>query len=387
MANTIVTPNMSLPNPVPGQDPGPDYASNIQSCFNILDQHNHSLGSGVQINPDGIDINADLAFNNTNNLTAVRSVRFFPQISPISASAPDLGCLYVSSADLYYNDEAGNQVRITQGGSLAGAAGTITGLPSGTASASYSSGSGTFVFQQATSTAANMDIASLIIRYPGSYPTPSGNYVALEASSALSTGYALVLPLALPSGSGALITSDTSGNLGYTNVDNSSLAITSNIIQVKSHGIVQGLLALRATGTTVAAGGIAIANSSSTFTTTSASPVTVTNQSVTITTTGRPVAVFMQSDFSGSGSSIGMSANASSGAGCQFAIVRGVTTVALYPILIGSSVNENILVPPSSFYVVDLPPSAGTYTYIFTVSVGSGAQAFVNFSSLVAYEI
>lgn len=197
MANTFLTPNMSLIIPVVLTDPGPDWGSNINSSLTILDSHTHSPGSGVQITPSGININTDLSYNSSNNAINLRSVRFTPQGSALSGAA-DLGCVYESGVDLYYNDGNGNQIRITQSGSVAGASGTITGLPSGTASASFSAITGTFTFQQATATGANLDIGSLIIRYPGSYPTPSGNAIVLAAPSSLSGTYQLTLP-SLPS--------------------------------------------------------------------------------------------------------------------------------------------------------------------------------------------
>ena len=228
---------MNLPSPVPTVAPGPDWATDNYNCMGLIDAHTHSPGFGVPINPSGININADLTFNNANNAINLRSVRFTSQASPIAASGADLGCIYESGADLYYNDGNGNQVRITSGGSVAGSAGTITGLPSGTASAAYQSGSGTFVFQQATSTAANLDVGSIAIRYPGSYPTPSGNYIQIQAPTALATGFAFTLPAALPGSSGSFLVSDTSGNVSYLTVDNSTLALSGSTVQVKAGGI------------------------------------------------------------------------------------------------------------------------------------------------------
>jgi hypothetical protein len=157
MSNTVTSPNMGLPIPVVSTDPGPDWAQNINAALSILDGHNHSAGSGVLITPAGIFINADLLFN-SNNATLLRSVRFSPQNSTLSASS-DIGCLYEVGPDLYYNDGLGNQIRITQSGSVTGSTGTITGLPSGTASASYSAG--TFTFQSATAVAANIAAAAV----------------------------------------------------------------------------------------------------------------------------------------------------------------------------------------------------------------------------------
>jgi hypothetical protein len=238
MATTYLTPNMSLVVPVVLKEPGPSWASDVNSSLIILDAHTHSAGSGVQITPTGININSDLAFNG-NNAIALRSARFNIQTTPLSL-ATDLACLYSSptaTGDLYYNDGLGNQIRITQSGAVTGASGTITGLPSGTASASYSSGSGTFVFQQATATAANLDIGSVIIRYPGSYPTPAGNAIILEAPSSLASLYSIILP-ALPTVSTGIVTLNTSGNLAATlQPDNSTIVISGNQLTV---GLITG---------------------------------------------------------------------------------------------------------------------------------------------------
>lgn len=197
MSNTFITPNMSLIVPAVDVDPGPDWANSINASLTILDQHSHVPGSGVLITPAAININTDLTFS-SNNAIGLRSSRYTIQSSALSG-ASDIACFYSSGVDgdAFYNDGLGNQIRITQSGSVAGSAGTITGLPSGTASASYQSASGTFQFQQATATGANIDVASVIIRYPGSYPTPSGNAIVIEAPTSLSSLYSLTLP-ALP---------------------------------------------------------------------------------------------------------------------------------------------------------------------------------------------
>jgi hypothetical protein len=204
MANTTPSPNMSMPIPTVSTDPGPDWANNINASLNIVDRHNHTAGSGVQITPAGININTDFAFNN-NNATALRSARLQAQGAPISASS-DLGCLYQSGVDLYYNDGDGNQIRMTQSGSPSGATGTITGLPSGTASASYSAG--VFSFQSATATPAEMNVGSVVV----GQQVASGFGVTLKASGSQASNYNVTLPAALP-GTAGYIQMDTSGNL------------------------------------------------------------------------------------------------------------------------------------------------------------------------------
>lgn len=206
MANFNSSANMSLPIPIVGVDTGPDYALNIDNCLTLIDSHDHSAGKGVQINPAGLNINTDLPLN-VNNLTMVKTVRFSSQTS-LAATSPNLACIFVIGADLYYNDANGNQVRITQSGSLAGAAGTITGLPSGTASAAYISVSQKFVFQSASNTAADMDVGSVIIREK----VANAKGITLASPAALAADYALTLPGSLPVAQ-SFVTIDNSGNV------------------------------------------------------------------------------------------------------------------------------------------------------------------------------
>lgn len=206
MADFTLSPNMSMPVPTVAEAPGPGWATNIDASLSIVDQHNHSAGQGVQITPAGINISTDLPFNN-NNATGIRSVNFQSQATPLS-TAVDLGCLYVSGVDLYYNDENGNQIRITQSGSVVGSSGTITGLPSGTASASFSAA--TFTFQSATNTPASMAVGPLII----GNNVANSKTVTVQPNSGISNNYNLTLPAALPAGVN-YVTLDNSGNLNY----------------------------------------------------------------------------------------------------------------------------------------------------------------------------
>ena len=221
MANTTISPNMNLPIPTVSVDPGPDWATNVDACLNAIDSHNHSTGQGVQINPAGININSDLAMNG-NNLTSARSVRFNAQASPLSAGS-DLGCLYESGVDLYYNDGSGNQIRLTASGNPAGGAGSITGLPSGSASASYSAG--TFVFQGATNTPAIIQGGPLKI----ARNVANGKGVTISAAASTAADFNMTLPSANPSATSLLAVSNT-GVMSFQTVTSSSNNITATPI-------------------------------------------------------------------------------------------------------------------------------------------------------------
>lgn len=248
---------MNLPVPTVSVDPGPDWANNINSCLSILDQHNHASGSGVQITQAGINLTSlaasvDSLNFNTTNAYGLRSLRFAAQSAAL-ALATDVGCVYESGVDLYYNDGSGNQIRLTQGGSIVGTAGSITGLPSGTASAAYSGS--TFVFQSATSTSANVDAGSYIVRQN----TASANGITLSSPNSLAANYTLTLPTALASGL-SLLTSDGSGNLGYIS--------SSGTLSLGTLNVGTLVATTSTTGTLVATGSITVGSSGPVLTST-----------------------------------------------------------------------------------------------------------------------
>jgi len=248
MSNTTISPNMNMPVPVVGTDPGPDWANNINASLSIIDSHNHTSGQGVQITPQGLNINADLPLNG-NNLTTARSLRFSPQSGTISGSS-DLGCLYENGVDLYYIDGAGNQVRITQGGAVTGATGTITGLPSGTASAAFSGS--TFSFQSATNTPATMNFGTVVL----GQTVASGKNVTIAASGSQPSNYNLTLPTGLPSTQSALL-SDNSGNLSFGRVTYSTYTPTISNVSSTPTGVgALGAFMYMCIGTNVQVAGI-----------------------------------------------------------------------------------------------------------------------------------
>lgn len=396
-AGETYTANMNMPIPAVGVTKGPQYAQDINNSLLILDKHNHSPGYGVPITPSGLNISSDLTMQ-INNLTNIRSTRFSPLVSPISGTAPDIGELYVAGSDLYYNDVSGNQIRITQSGSVAGASGTITGLPSGTASAAYQASPGTFQFLQSTGNGGNIDAGTYILRYPGSFPSPSGNYVALQAPATLSGGYSLTFPTTVPSAQ-SFVTISNSGSIatpinftqGITAANIASGTITTTQISA-SAGIVGSQIA----STTITASNIAnntitraqlagvgpqisATYSGQTF---SASLVNVGALTANITTTGRPVVVSLISDGTSNASVITQSV----GNGyATVAIYRDGGVIATYSILAQYALGSTgvfQVVPTSSVHTLDPGASAGAHIYTIYMS-----QAILNNVKLMAYEL
>lgn len=379
MANFIPSPNMNLPIPTPNQDPGPDWADNINTSLTLIDQHNHSSGSGVPVNPSGININALLSFNSF-PAANLAYASFTPQGTGVTT--PVNYSLYVqptsgsAKGDLFYQDGSGETIQITLGGVVNA---TSSGIASGSASASFISS--VLVVTQSTGVGAPIDAASYILRYNGSYPTPSGNAIVLAAPASLSGTYQMTLPAVTPSAAGAFLTSNTSGVLGYTNVDNSTLTISSNVIAVAAGGINTTQIADGAvTQAKLAAPNYGLSASSGNFMGTASSPTTVGISATISATTGRPIEVSLITDGSASATGyLGISA----GATLNLYFFRDSTQIAHIEFINGSSGFITIL--PPGLVALDVP-SGGLHTFSLQYSI-SGGTATVAFLRLYAHEI
>jgi len=230
-----MTPNMLLPVPSVGITAGPQYASDINACLSLIDTHNHTAGSGVQVPSDGLDINADLTFGD-NRAIDLSFVRFTPFATDESGNA-DLATLYVVDVDLYYRDADGVAVRLTQNGSVAGTPGSIANLLS-PASAAYVALTEKFVWQSAVNTPADLDFGSAIFRND----VASGYGMTVEAPT-LAADTSITLP-ARPSGATKILSMSTSGVMtaSYT-VDDATLEISSDVIREKDGGTTNAKLA------------------------------------------------------------------------------------------------------------------------------------------------
>lgn len=390
-----LSPNMNLPIPVVGQENGPQWASDLNNSLTILDGHTHAPGSGTPINPAGIAITSDLTFSD-NNATNLRSSMYFPQGAPLSLPA-DIGCVYVSGVDLFYNDVNGVQIRLTQSGNIVGTAGSISGLVS-PASATYSAGSSTFIWQSNVLTPANMDAASYIFRNLSA----SSFGVTVQAPAALAVDYSLVLPSLPPSL--RIMTLDASGNIAAPfYIDNSTLQVSANILSVADGSITGGtgpgakiasatitaanIATGTITGTQIADNSISptkltaenlnISASCGTFSTTSGTFVTVLNQAVLMTTQSRPIVVQVQSDNTSNTSQI-----TASGAVATIAFFRDATQLGSYDL------NAGQIVPGSSFCIIDFNVDSNLHAYSLQVKSAAGAgTVIVDHIILVVYEL
>lgn len=407
-----ITPNMGLVLPTPTVTIGPLYADQNNQAFSVVDSHNHASGNGVPIPSAGISLDGDLPFN-SNNATLLRSTRFDNQVSPLSLVS-DIRCLYVSGGNLYYNNNIGQQIQITAGAALN--ATTIGGIggdyATSTASLYYTSSQQKFTFTSAVNTPASIDAGPLTIRNL----TVSSFGITISPPGALSADYGLTLFNALPA-STKILTVDNAGNIGAVyDVDNSTLEVSSNTIQVKNLGITAAKIANATITTTQIAsntilnGNIAndtitraklaaytgqqISASCGAAVITSGLYTAVTNLSVTITTKGGPIVIALLPDGTGAGSGLRQQANVGTSPQMSMKLTRdnGGGPVDVYASLwsnfIVQGYNRTEQRDAPGVIMID-PQAAGTYTYTFYVAntTGIGGVSYVDYLVLCAYEL
>jgi hypothetical protein len=269
-------------------------------------------------------------------------------------------CVYVSGGELYYNDDATNQVAITSGGAVVGAPGNISGMTGG-ASVSFNSGTGTYTFLRAASTPGSLDAGSVTIRETVS----SGNGVTIQAPTGLASGYSLTLPGALPSATRFMRMTSAGAISASVDVDNSTLEVDDRlildpryVIRVKDLGVTTAKIN---TGAVTQAKLGAVVDTSATISATAQTSAdgVVELASMTLTTYGRPILIEGMTTPSTSFATPGEFELATTGTGqaLVYAIVDSATFVGSTRLYTNSQINL-----PVSTFRGQLSVTAGSHT-------------------------
>lgn len=367
---------MSLETSTPGVTNDLTAATNIEANWQILDVHDHSSGKGSQVPTSGLNINAALNFSG-NKAYNFLATQFSNQSSSL-ATAANKPCIYVLNGELRYIDNSGNDVLMTNSGSVAGTSGSISGL---TAPVAAGFSSATFAWQANSGTGLYAKMSNADINL---YQATAGvtNAVTLKSYPSLAASYSVIFPSAVPA-STAYVSMDNTGQLATASADTIGAAMTA------TGGNAVAAIRSRATGTTVAAGGVAISASSGSYALAAPAAYTdVTNLSVTITTSGRPVFVgcisAATSSVVGSATGYFVIQNTGSGTVC-ITITRGGTVIMNTQQSQNYSNTQSYL-PASAISFVDAV-AAGTYTYKIQVGSNNGTTIGVQDVKLVAYEL
>jgi hypothetical protein len=154
----MATSFMGLTLPTVSVTIGPAWASQVNAALTTIDSHDHSAGQGNQIPSAGLAIDGSIAFNEF-GLTSLGSIGYHNNAGLLTA----VNTMYVKDGDLYSNDGAGNQIRMTSGGAVnVGSVGGIGGdYGTTSATAFYTDASLTYFFQDSASAPAKFDIGIL----------------------------------------------------------------------------------------------------------------------------------------------------------------------------------------------------------------------------------
>ncbi len=365
---------MNLIVPTVGSESGPQYATDVNNSLTLVDQHDHSTGKGVQIQPDGLNISSALTFQN-NPLTNAQYLNMYLQ-----TTAPTVAqSLYVKDGsespalpDLWYFDGT-NQIQITSGGQLAPVTASISGI-------TYAGG--TFSFEQNQSslptTPANLSAGSIIIR-PNTAATAYG--VELNPPSAIASQYSLFLP-SVPANL-SFLTIDSGGNIG-TASNVSGAQIEANTItgsQLVNNTITATQIANNTITTNQISNSAAItvtqlqpitsftASFSGSNSTTSTSYTNIVSVNATGLVVGRPVFI----TFTGQNGYFG---NVGTG-NTVFRVAESSTATILNTFQLDTASNVTTSYhPPSSMNTVDFGIASSSVSYVLQAASLTGVEAY-----------
>lgn len=121
-----ITNFMNLELPTVSVTLGPEWAEELNAALETIDSHDHSSGKGTKVPVSGIDINANLNFQNKKayNLFSTQ----YQEVSVVLTGASNADSVSAFDGDMYWTNGAGNSVQITSGGSVVTSPGTVQSL-------------------------------------------------------------------------------------------------------------------------------------------------------------------------------------------------------------------------------------------------------------------
>ena len=207
MAITPGTNITGIQIPEIGVDSAPTWAQALNDSLGSsgIDGHDHTTNKGSRITPAAINVNADFPLN-SNDLTEVRTVSLD---ATSGTGTGDVRAVYANSAgNLFYRNNSGAAVQITDGSSIVGTSGSISGMDdaSPNAQASFAHGTNTYSFyHNSDSTAAKMAHADIFLyKYSASDGSASADYVTIQVQSDASGSSGTIT---VPTETGTLVSS------------------------------------------------------------------------------------------------------------------------------------------------------------------------------------
>lgn len=189
----MTTPNMQLSLPIPSVTLGPVWAEELNIALELIDLHDHTSNKGVKVPTAGLNINADLSFAGNAALSLKHVGISSDSIDPVIP-----GAIYVKNGDLYFTSSTVTAVQLTDGTSIKGVTGNISGLGDGGSSAAFNDFTEDFTFKfNSGDKFAAMNIGEVRM-YPFDGVNAYSNPITLKAPLSLASAYQITLPESLP---------------------------------------------------------------------------------------------------------------------------------------------------------------------------------------------
>lgn len=118
----MATPFLNLNLPTVTVTLGPTWATQVNAAFEVIDAHDHTSGKGVKVPTAGININANLDFNEFE----LQNLRFasFEQRTSSPSGSDFASSISVFNGDLYFTNTSGVPVQVTSGGTIVSSPGS-----------------------------------------------------------------------------------------------------------------------------------------------------------------------------------------------------------------------------------------------------------------------
>tara|TARA_R110000796_G_scaffold7338_6_gene25237 strand:- start:6980 stop:8137 length:1158 start_codon:yes stop_codon:yes gene_type:complete len=194
----------AIAKPGIGTTAGPEWATNLNTSLDAVDDHDHSTNKGIRITPAAININSTLEFNQ-NSASELKNLIFDSSVTASSTSYS----IYQASGNLYWRNGSGTAVQVTTGGAVNAGAGSISGMTGTDAGVAYTDSSKTFNFftDSSNSDYGKMAHADLLLFKFTNDNSADTDYVTIAANSGVSGSSGTIY---VPSENGTFLTTATS---------------------------------------------------------------------------------------------------------------------------------------------------------------------------------
>ena len=223
-AGTNIT---SIAKPAVGTTVGPTWATDLNTTIDAVDNHDHSTNKGVRITPAGINVNADMEFNQ-NSASELKNLIFDGSVTAATTSYS----LYQSGGNLYWRNGSGTAVQVTTGSTVKAGAGSIDGMTGNDSGVTYANAAKTFNFfcDSGNTDFGKMAHADLVLYKFSDDNVADTDYITIVASTLASGSSGTIT---VPAETGTILTTNTSYAGAVINIATSA---SNYAINLKPHG-------------------------------------------------------------------------------------------------------------------------------------------------------